>query len=378
MQTNFELKKHNTVKIFSALKGCASLSRKELSTLTGLSWGSVSAITAELLQRGIAVAEKEASAGGRPAEKLALNGERFLQLGVDVNSVGLNFVVVNLRGETVHAEFAPLDSREKDALLSALFKKTEGIVKAFPYVTGINISMQGKINRKTGVSLRTNFFKDWKNVPLVELFENRFSLPTALYHDPDCLLAYHLRNDPRLAGKNDGFAVRVDDGIGMARLIGGKLYETGDDTSFELGHIVSVRGGNPCPCGKRGCLETYASIRGMKDSFERTATDGQNGDFLTLLKNEDERINAVLHTATDHLGVALANLFTLSAPEFILLDGALFSYAPYCFAEIAEKTENSLCDECSLLLAAYKKEAPAIGACLLTIEKITEEILFGL
>ncbi len=376
MQTNFELKKHNTVKIFSALKAHAALSRKELATLTGLSWGSVSAITAELLQRGLAIAEKEASAGGRPADRLALNGSRFLQLGVDVNSVGLTFVVVNLRGETVHAEFVPLISREKDALLSLLFQKTDDVIRKFPGVTGINISMQGKINRKTGISLRTNFFHDWKNVPLVELFKKRFALPTALYHDPDCLLAYHLRTDPRLTGKKDGFVVRIDDGIGMARLIDGKLYETGDDASFELGHVISVPGGNPCPCGKRGCLETYASIRGMKESFERAAINKTEIGFLTLLKNNDARIAAVVHTATAHLGVALANLFTLAAPEFILLDGAMFSYAPHCFAEIAQKTESSLCDECCLLLASYKKEAPAIGACLLTIEKITEEILF--
>lgn len=375
MQTTNELKKHNTMKIFNALRAQESVSRKELAKQTGLSWGSVSAITGELLAKEIAVAEKESSAGGRPADKIALSPRRFLQLGVDINSIGLHFVVVNLRGEVVYSQMQNTESREKDALLDTLFTTVRDILQRFPQTVGINLSMQGKIDRKSGISLRTNFFKDWKNVPLVALFEKAFGVPTALYHDPDCLLAYHLHTDPRLSGAKNGYAVRVDDGIGMARLIDGKLYETGDDTAFELGHIIMHPDGRECACGKRGCLETYASLRGMREIFFEHG--GEKSKFATLLKTAHSRVSDVLNVATDDLGLALANLFTLSAPDFILLDGALFSLAPYCFPMLAHKTKTRLCDECNLLLATYNAYAPAVGACLLTVEKKTQEILFG-
>ena len=123
MHANFELKKLNTLKFFDVMRKYDSLSRKEIAEKTSLSWGSISTISAELLQRGDLIAEKEASAGGRPADKLALNPARFLQLGIDVNSIGLHFVVVNLRGKTVFSEFLPIESREKDDLLNALFEK---------------------------------------------------------------------------------------------------------------------------------------------------------------------------------------------------------------------------------------------------------------
>ena len=377
MQTNFELKKHNTVKIFRALQSKERLSRKDLAQTTGLSWGSVSSITNELLLKNVVVAEKEASAGGRPAEILTLHPSRFLQLGIDVNSVGLTFVVVNLQGKVIRSETLPIESHKKDDLIATLFKQTETFLSQTENVIGVNLSMQGKINRRTGESLRTNFSKDWTNVPLVELFEKRFSIPTNLYHDPECLLYYHLLNDARLRGKKDGFVIRLDDGIGMARLLNGTLYNAGDIASYEFGHTITVPNGKMCSCGKKGCLEAYASLRGMRDLYaERSQSQGAL--FLEKLRANDVIATQILQEATDHLGVAISNLFTLSSPEFILLYGVLLALAPQSFQEIEKKTQEYLTEPCNLLCANYKKEAPAIGACLITLENNTEKILFDL
>ncbi len=377
MHANFELKKQNTLKVFFAMQKHGSLSRKEIAKRTFLSWGSVSTITSELISRGVLAVEKQSSDGGRPAETLVLTKERFLQLGVDINSVGLRFVVVSLRGGIIYSDYLPIVSNEKDALLLELEKKTSEILSLYPAVSSISVSMQGKINRKTGISLRTNFFKDWKNVPLVDFFEQKFSRPTNLYHDPDCLMAYHLFTDGRLTSSKDGFVVRVDDGIGMAMLVDGKIYQVGDETSFELGHTIAVPDGKPCPCGKKGCLERYSALRGMKDAYSSEFGNEPN-DFYALLRERNEKIDDIVSTATAHLGVALANLFTLACPQFVLLDGLYFTLAPYAFDLVKKSTFSRLCGEENLLLANYKAEAPAIGACLLTIEKTAEEILFNL
>lgn len=375
MQTNYELKKHNTTKIFRALQERERISRKELAKITGLSWGSVSAITSELLLKGVIVAEKEASAGGRPAETLSLHPTRFLQLGIDINSGGLTFVVVNMQGKAVYSETLPLQKQTKDSVLFLLFNHTEFILARHKEVIGISLSMQGKINRQTGVSIRSNF-SDWQNEPLVELFEKRFSLPTVLYHDPDCLLYYHLLNDGRLRGKKDGFVVRLDNGIGMARLLHGKLYNAGEVGSYEFGHIITVPNGRVCAYGKQGCLEAYSSLRGMREIY--TERGGNGEDFIQKLQENDPFANGILQDGTTHLGIAIANLFTLSSPEFVLLDGVLLSLAPNCFTQIQEKAQAYAVEPLHLLCANYKKEAPAIGACLITLENNTEKILFDL
>ena len=376
MQTNFELKKHNTVKIFRALQRHERLSRKQLSQITGLSWGSVSAITSELLSKNIIVADKEASAGGRPAETLSLHPTHFLQLGVDVNSVGLTFAIVNMRGKAIFSENVLLKSHEKEYVLSVLFSQTEKILAQTENVIGICLSMQGKINRKTGVSIRASF-ENWQNVPLVALFEEKFSLPTTLYHDPDCLLYYHLYGDGRLLGKKDGYVIRLDNGIGMARLLHGKLYNVGDVDSYEFDQIIVVPNGRTCSYGKAGCLDAYASLRSMREIYAEQTGDSES-DFTQKLQENEDAAWKVLRMGTTYLGIAIANLFTLSAPEFVLLDGALLAIAPHCFTEIDKSVQAYSNEPYNLLCASYKKEAPAIGACLITLENNTETLLFDL
>ena len=159
----------------------------------------------------------------------------------------------------------------------------------------------------------------------------------------------------------------------MSRLVDGKLYEPRSDTSCELGHTIAQPNGRACACGKKGCLETYSSMRGMKDIYvEQTGKDG----FLEGIRSGEKEAEEILKSAAACLGVSIANLFTLSSPEFILLDGILFSQAPYFFDMIKENTVAQLKDECELLFASYKSETPAIGACLITAEKNAEEILF--
>lgn len=375
IQTNFEIKKSNTLKFFRVLRDEKTLSRKALEDLTGLSWGSISAISNELLQKRLIVAEKEVVTTGRPPDKLAINPHVKLSLGIDINSIGICFNVVNLAGDTVYSAFSPLQSNLKDDLLSLLLTETQKITKRYAPLIGINLSMQGKLDRRTGVSVRTNFFEDWKEVPLVSFFEEKFHIPTKLYHDPESLLTYHLRTDPRIKNAQNGIVIRVDDGIGMAQLVNGMLYETGDDTSCELGHTISVPNGLRCACGKLGCLEAYSSLRGMKQSYFQSP-NADSDQFLSLLAANDERATEIMHIACQYLGIAIANLFTLSAPSFILLDGIVPAQIPNFYDEVLAATKEYLNADCNLLRANYRREAASIGACMLTIEKMLEDILF--
>ena len=377
MQTNYQLKQHNTIKIFKTLQRFERISRKDVAKETGLSWGSVSAIIGDLIAKEIVVAQKEASDGGRPAETLSIRPDTFLSLGVDINSVGLSFVIVNMQGKAICSQSLPMESRKKEEILALLFSKTQELLSLYPNVIGISLSMQGLIDKTAGVSVRANFSDDWKNVPLVALFESRFALPTALYHDPDCLLYYHLYRDARLKDKKDGFVIRLDNGIGMARLLHGKLYNPSENGAYEFGQIIAVPNGKECSFGQRGCLEAYSSIRGMMETYAKLSGNSEQS-FLQKLQTNDAQALQILDEGTQHLAVAISNLFTLSAPQFVLLDGVLLSFAPQLFTQIENKVRFFKGEPCKLLCAHYTKEAPAIGACLITLEEKIQEILFPL
>lgn len=371
VQTNYEMKKNNTLKVFKALKEGGALSRKALEEATGLSWGTISTITSDLLARGFIVAQKETSGTGRPHSLLTISESDYLLLGVDVNSVGLCFNVVNLSGKSVYSEFYTIASRNKEDLLCLLKEKTAKVLELYPHILSVNLSMQGKIDRKEGVSVRTNFFENWKDVPLVAFFKEEFSLPAYLYHDPDCLLTFHLQNDIRLKGLKNGLVIRIDDGIGMAQTIGNTLYETEEGAACELGHTIIVPDGEVCVCGKKGCLEAYASLRGMNRLI-----GGEKEDVIELLNARAKDVAPIREQATDYLSTSIANLFTLFSPSFILIDGLAADKIEGFYDEIKSKTEILLSAPTPLFKARHKRDAAAIGAALLTIEKRLEDILF--
>lgn len=375
IRTNFEMKKHNTEQIFRAFQTSKSLSRREIERLTGLSWGTVSAVCNDLLTKKLLVANKTSGATGRPPELLKVNPAYKLSLGIDINSVGLSFDAISLSFESVYSAFEPVRVSDRERLLDFLKKKTAEILRAYPEIVTVNLSMQGKLNATTGVSIRSNFFEDWDNVPLVKLFEEEFGLPTYLYHDPECLLTYHISNDRRLQRAKNGIMVRIDDGIGMAQLINGELYRTENDSSCELGHTIVEESGEPCPCGKRGCLELYGALRGMKKRY-RQETGVAIDSIDPFFDSNDPVSQNIKRRATDRLGVALANLHTLYNPSFLLVDGVACAKIPAFFEDLKNAVERYLNAPCNVLLADYKHNSAAIGAAMLTIENHLEELLF--
>ncbi len=101
----------------------------------------------------------------------------------------------------------------------------------------------------------------------------------------------------------------------------------------EIGHTTVVRNGIPCTCGNRGCLEAYASARGIVDRTERIFSEthraGQAETALTfeeicnMTLLEDERILPIIQETGVILGIAVANLANLLNPEMVVLFGGV-------------------------------------------------------
>ena len=92
-----------------------------------------------------------------------------------------------------------------------------------------------------------------------------------------------LKNDSKAAGLaefkygslkkyNDAVFLCLGTGIGSAVFLNGELLEANKHVGFELGHIVLDRDGIKCNCGKKGCFETYCSIKRFKENARRKKT----------------------------------------------------------------------------------------------------------
>ena len=64
-------------------------------------------------------------------------------------------------------------------------------------------------------------------------------------------------------GMKDFIMITLGTGVGSGFIANGQLIYGHDGFAGEFGHIIAVRGGRKCGCGRNGCLETYSSATGI-------------------------------------------------------------------------------------------------------------------
>ena len=136
-------------------------------------------------------------------------------------------------------------------------------------------------------------------------------------------------------GMKDFLVVTLGTGLGSGFVANGKLIYGHDGFAGELGHVVVNKTGRICGCGRKGCLETYASATGIKrtvfklladhtddSEFRRVTYDDLTAEMITkaALNGDPIAIEAYEYTGK-LLGEALADAVAITSPEAIFLFG---------------------------------------------------------
>ena len=149
------------------------------------------------------------------------------------------------------------------------------------------------------------------------------------------------------AGNNarSALLVTLGSGLGGGLIVDGTVITGGHGAAGEIGHMTVVPDGRLCKCGRKGCLERYASARGIVQTF-REATESDeldhekfsafepqsDTDALSVFKAlalGDPRAEEALYVMCDKLGFALAQVACAVDPEVILIGGGIASGAAH-------------------------------------------------
>jgi glucokinase len=114
-------------------------------------------------------------------------------------------------------------------------------------------------------------------------------------------------------GSDNLVMVTLGTGIGAGLVVGGRIQRGANGFAGELGHVVIDPNGPPCPCGRRGCWERYASGSGMGRLARDAAESGRAERVLALAGGDPEAVRgehvAVALTEADPGAVALVDEF---------------------------------------------------------------------
>jgi glucokinase len=140
-------------------------------------------------------------------------------------------------------------------------------------------------------------------------------------------------------GMKNFIMITLGTGVGSGIVVDGKVVYGHDGFAGELGHTCAVRGeaGRPCNCGKKGCLEAYASATGVartaKEIISSTTQDTllrnldidaiTSKDVFDAAEQGDEVAKQIFDYTGTILGQQLADFIAFSAPEAIVMFGGL-------------------------------------------------------
>lgn len=169
-------------------------------------------------------------------------------------------------------------------------------------------------------------------------------------------------------------------GVGSGIVIDGKLVHGSTGAAGELGHSILIPNGRQCTCGRRGCLETYTSARGIVQTyFELKGTpvtaDIDSKAIGDLANQGDPIALKTWETVADQLGLAMANAVNFSAPQAIFLMGGPTKVGEPLLKPLQEAFDryilNIFAGSCQIRMSQLKANEVAIlgAAALIKMKK---------
>jgi len=248
-------------------------------------------------------------------------------------------------------------------------------------VGGIGIGCPGPLNLDRGV-LEHAPNLGWRDVPIKAELEKELNCPVSIMNDVDAGVYGEYRFG---AGKKHRTVAGVfpGTGIGGGCVYDGSILRGAKSSCMEIGHMQVIPDGPMCGCGKRGCLEAVASRLVIASHAAAAAFRGQaphllanhgtdlsnirSGALSESILSGDKSIETIVRNAARHIGVAVANVVHLIAPDMVVLGGGLVEAMPDLFVSEVRKSANdrilsSFADSFEVSAAELGDAASVLGA----------------
>ena len=385
-QSAVDLKIANRCLVLRTIAENPLISRGALAGATRLSKMSVSNIISEFAQQDL-VRESEneqpcSGAPGRKASLLDLSPTSPCLMGVLVTRWNVEVVLGDLRANILRLEqreYTP--EMTVEILIRMILDAIDAVQHGFDRrILGIGIAAIGPVSKSRGTILAPSNFFGIRDVPIVEVVHKHTGLPVFFSSDSAAAaLAEKLMGDGR--GHANFLFVLIHEGIGCGVIVNDRPYMGDHGLGGELGHTVIDIDGPLCPCGRRGCLELYASTGRMLRHIRAHLPP----DVPMALKSWEDIWNAAVdgipeavsaaEEYADALACALSNMVNVFDPELIYLYQHTYREADELMMRLLSERINksALAQDCrhvAVRPASFGKQAALTGTLALVLSEI--------
>lgn len=274
-------------------------------------------------------------------------------IGIDIGRNFLEIAVIKIDGEIISELSYPLlDIQSKTYIIGKLLEAISEIRRKVA-LDGINpmcigIAAKGFVDHREGIVLGPDQgIEEWKDVPLSRIINKETMLPVYVGNDANMMTIAEHRFGAAKGYKNIVF-VALRTGIGGGIIINEKLYRGTNNAGGEVGQMIIKFDGEKSSTGIRGSFEHYASAsaivrRYYESSGKKPDLNLHSKDIFELSYKNDIVAREVIKENAKMVGVGLANLISIFAPEIVVVGGGLSKAGNDYFELIKESAfENSL------------------------------------
>ncbi len=311
------------------------------------------------------------------------------RIGIDVGGTNVKIALVD-EGKIIYSNSVPTYAKMgyeytvnniKQAIKD-LMKETNTEAKD---IQGIGFDFPGQVDCKTGVVKLAPNIPGWVNVPIAQMIEEEFNIPTRIDNDVRCAALGELKFGAG-RGCENFICITVGTGIGSGIVINGKVVRGASNAAGELGHIkLQMQGGPICGCGDTGCLEAFASgpsivamaqdyIRGGKSTKFREMAAAEGGEITPYMVAKaaeagDPVAKRIFEIVGEYIGIGLTSVINLLNPEKVIIGGGVAEAGDLLFdpirRTIKERAMVVAGEAVEIVPAELGNSAGVIGASML-------------
>lgn len=277
----------------------------------------------------------------------------MLVLGIDIGGTSIKGAAVDEKGHIYDKFNVPVESGEaQEVTVNKMVDAIKTYLKTNHFdepISAIGLGIPGSIDAKNGIVTYSNNLH-WNDLNIVKILNEHFAVPIKITNDAN---AAALGEAKFGAGRiySNVVMLTLGTGLGSGVIIDGKIYEGSDGTGAELGHVVICKDGVKCTCGRRGCLEQYASatalVRQTKEALELhpesamhkiVEQDGKvsaKTPFIAAKMNDRAALDVVNHYI-EYLGTGICNICNIFRPDCIVLSGGVSKEGEYLTSRLED------------------------------------------
>ncbi len=281
-----------------------------------------------------------------------------LKVGIDIGGTNITYGIVNDSGEVILKKSFPIKEFGTAEIfvdfISKELKESFKNLEKESNILGIGIGAPNGNYYTGSIEFAPNLKWEGK-IPLAEMLNEKMDYPVLLTNDANAATMGEMIYGDAKNLKNFLF-VTLGTGVGSGFVANGELILGHDGFAGELGHAIFDPKGRQCNCGRKGCLETYASATGIVRTVKELLSQSNEPSILRDIPENEITSKKIYEAALKNdlialttfdytsyiLGVMLANAVAITSPEAIFLFGGLANAGDFIFKPTKKYMEENL------------------------------------